>query len=108
MSTTQEPTEHLFLVDLSKHLVKPGLYILSIPNGWPCREQEMWIYALHSPNYQSSIDEKYPEVNETWSSNVVIDFVKHNNRKSSKTGQCDKEKLVKDSNNQECILFQNY
>ena len=25
------------LVDLSKHLVKPGLYFVSIPNGWPCR-----------------------------------------------------------------------
>ena len=23
-------------VDLSKHLVKPGLYFVSIPNGWPC------------------------------------------------------------------------
>jgi hypothetical protein len=33
MSTTQEPTEHQFLVDLSKHLVKPGLYFVSIPNG---------------------------------------------------------------------------
>ena len=38
MSTTQEPTEHQFLLDLLKHLVKPGLYFLSIPNGWPC----MW------------------------------------------------------------------
>ena len=36
MSTTQEPTEHQFLVDLSNHLVKPGLYFVSIPNGWPC------------------------------------------------------------------------
>ena len=31
--TTQEPTEHHVLVDLSKHLVKPGLYFVSIPNG---------------------------------------------------------------------------
>ena len=28
MPTTQEPTEHQFLVDLSKHLVKPGLYFV--------------------------------------------------------------------------------
>ena len=35
-STTQETTEHQFLVDLSKHLVKPGLYFISIPSGWPC------------------------------------------------------------------------
>ena len=27
-----------FLVDLSKHLVKPGLYFVSIPNGWPCKK----------------------------------------------------------------------
>jgi hypothetical protein len=25
------------LVDLLKHLVKPGLYFVSTPNGWPCR-----------------------------------------------------------------------
>ena len=24
------------MVDLSKHLVKPGLYFISIPDGWPC------------------------------------------------------------------------
>ena len=28
--------EHQFLVDLSKHLVKPGLYFVSKPNGRPC------------------------------------------------------------------------
>ena len=33
LSTTQEATEHHFLVDLSNHLVKPGLYFISIPNG---------------------------------------------------------------------------
>ena len=33
MSTTQDATEHQFLVDLSKHLVKPGLYFVSNPNG---------------------------------------------------------------------------
>ena len=37
MSTTQEATEHQFLKYLSKHLVKPGLYFVSIPNGWPCK-----------------------------------------------------------------------
>ena len=36
MSTTQEPAEHQFLVDMSKHLVEPGIYFLSIPNDWPC------------------------------------------------------------------------
>ena len=36
MSTTQDPTEHQFLLDLSKHLVKAGLYFVSIPSGWPC------------------------------------------------------------------------
>ena len=36
MPTTQDATEHQVLVDLSKHLVKPGLYFVSIPNGWPC------------------------------------------------------------------------
>ena len=29
-------TEHQFLVDLSKHLVKPGLYFMSKPTGRPC------------------------------------------------------------------------
>ena len=33
ISTTQEATEHQFLLDLSKHLVKPGLYFVSIPIG---------------------------------------------------------------------------
>ena len=33
MSTTKKATEHQFLVDLSKHLVKPGLYFITIPNG---------------------------------------------------------------------------
>ena len=51
----------------------------------------MLIDILHSPNDHLSIDRKYPEVNETWSSNVVIDFVKNNNRKSCKTGQCEKK-----------------
>ena len=32
-STTKEVTERQFLVDLSKQLVKPGLYFVSIPNG---------------------------------------------------------------------------
>ena len=36
MSTTQEPTEHQFLVTLSKHLVEIAVYFVSIPNGWPC------------------------------------------------------------------------
>ena len=31
--TTQEATEHQFLLELSKHLVKPGLYFMSKPNG---------------------------------------------------------------------------
>jgi hypothetical protein len=31
--TTQEATQHQFVVDLSKCLVKPGLYFISIPNG---------------------------------------------------------------------------
>ena len=26
-------------VDLSKHLVLPGLYFISVPNGWPCNFQ---------------------------------------------------------------------
>ena len=29
-------------IDLSKHLVKPGLYFLSIPNGWPCMRGSFW------------------------------------------------------------------
>ena len=37
VSTTQEAPEHQFLVDLSKNLVKTGLYFVSIPKGWPCR-----------------------------------------------------------------------
>ena len=36
MSTTQKPAEPKFLIDLSKHLVKLGLYFVSIPNGLPC------------------------------------------------------------------------
>ena len=39
ISTTQEVTEHQFLVHLSKHLVKPGLYFVSKPNGRPCRSK---------------------------------------------------------------------
>ena len=31
--TTQKATEDQFFVDLSKHLFKPGLYFVSIPNG---------------------------------------------------------------------------
>ena len=34
---TQEATEHQVLVELSKHLVKSGLYFMSKPNGTtPC------------------------------------------------------------------------
>ena len=33
ISTTQEAPKGQFLVDLSKHLVKQGLYFVSIPNG---------------------------------------------------------------------------
>ena len=33
ISTTQEANEHKFLVDLLKHLVKPGLYFIAITNG---------------------------------------------------------------------------
>ena len=57
------------------------------------KNQIMLINSLHSPNYHlwKVEDGKYPEVNETWSSNVVIDFVKNNNRKSCKTGQCEKK-----------------
>ena len=44
ISTTQEATEHQFLVDLSKHLVKPGLYFMSKPNGWPCSVPQSNIY----------------------------------------------------------------
>ena len=36
ISTTQEATEHQFLSELSKHVVKPGLYFMSKPNGTPC------------------------------------------------------------------------
>ena len=31
--TIEEATEHQFLVDLSKYLVKPGLYFISNPDG---------------------------------------------------------------------------
>ena len=48
MSTTQEATEHQFLVDLSKHLGKPGLYFLSIPNGYP-------VYNLR-PRFEFLVD----------------------------------------------------
>ena len=34
--TTEEATEHQFLADLSKELVKTGLQIMSIPDGRPC------------------------------------------------------------------------
>ena len=33
ISTTQEATEHQFLVEFLKHLVKSGLNFVSIPNG---------------------------------------------------------------------------
>jgi hypothetical protein len=36
ISTTQEATEHQFLIELSKHLVKPVFYFMSKPNGTPC------------------------------------------------------------------------
>ena len=32
----RKPQSH-FLVDLSKHIVNPVLYFVSIPNGWPCK-----------------------------------------------------------------------
>ena len=28
------------MVDLPKHLIKPGFYFVSIPNGWPCMINE--------------------------------------------------------------------
>ena len=40
ISITQEATDHQFLVDLSKHLVKTGLYFMSKPNGRPCAYHE--------------------------------------------------------------------
>ena len=58
------------MVDLSKHLVKPVLYFLSIPNGWPCRSLEdccsmaaavrgqdihlIWICILCKKKFQTS------------------------------------------------------
>ena len=51
-STTQETTEHQFLVDLSKHLVKPGLYFISIPNGWPCMYTD-GIISLHFADFST-------------------------------------------------------
>ena len=44
LKTIEEATEHQFLVDLSKYLVKPGLYFISNPDGGPCivrRPQKM-------------------------------------------------------------------
>ena len=54
ISTTQEATEHQFLVHLSKHLVKPGLYFVSKPNGRPCSTLNIWIKLLGS-NYLDQI-----------------------------------------------------
>ena len=41
MPTTQEALEHQFLLELSKHLVKPGLYFMSKPNGRPCTASQI-------------------------------------------------------------------
>ena len=62
MSTTQEATEHQFLVDLSKHLVQPGLYFMSKPNDTPCMLKQI---SSHNEEWQKFLllrakPENYP------------------------------------------------
>jgi hypothetical protein len=42
MSTTQEATDHQFLVYLTKNQVKPGLYFMSIPNDFAPRPKRSY------------------------------------------------------------------
>ena len=46
ISTSQEATGHPFLADLSKHLVKPGLYFMSKPDGTPCRDTQWYVFRI--------------------------------------------------------------
>ena len=46
ISTPKEATGHPFLADLSKHLVKPGLYFMSKPDGTPCRDTQWYVFRI--------------------------------------------------------------
>ena len=63
------------LVDLSKHLVKPGLYFISIPNGWPCSNCAfVWAACVLTITNTTFVFAKIKKCR-TWKILYKIDFI---------------------------------